>query len=192
MTGAASRPPAGVGSLGIQVSDNAVSGSPASEKVAFGNEVDFHGNPVSGLSEVGFRVFQTTENAASDPRNMPNITLEINPRVARKTYTAMVWVPNPAPFTDWSGFLNATTTGDWYFTESDVATVTGCNQTPTCSLAQAKQALVTQNNGTAAATIDTVAVSKGRDDSWAGAVDDLRINSKIYNFEPYGVLVSGS
>ena len=65
-------------------------------------------------------------------------------------------------------------------------------QTLTCSLAQAKQALVTQNDGSGAATIDTVAVSKGRDDSWAGAVDALRINNKVYNFEPYGVLVSGS
>src|SRR5581483_8599661 len=71
-----SKPPTGVGSLGIEVSDNATSGSPSAEKVAFGNEVDFRGNPVSGLSKVGFRVFQTGENAAINPRNMPNITLE--------------------------------------------------------------------------------------------------------------------
>ena len=112
--------------------------------------------------------------------------------MASKTYTGMVWVPDPAPVNKWSGFLNAATTGDWYFTNSAVATATGCDQTLTCSLAQAKQALVTQNDGSGAATIDTVAVSKGRDDSWAGAVDDLRINNKVYNFEPYGVLVSGS
>jgi hypothetical protein len=192
VTGPASRPPAGIGSLGIQVSDNAVSGSPSSEKVSFGNEVDFYGDPVSGLSQAGFRVFQTAENAASGLRNLPNISLEINPHVASKTYTGMVWVPDPAPLNKWSGFLNAATTGDWYFTNSDVATATGCDQTLTCSLAQAKQALVTQNDGSGAATIDTVAVSKGRDDSWAGAVDALRINNKVYNFEPYGVLVSGS
>ena len=101
-------------------------------------------------------------------------------------------VPDPAPLTNkWSGFINAATTGDWYFTNSDIlATATGCDQTLTCSLAQAKQALVTQNDGSGAATIDTVAVSKGRDDSWAGAVDTLRINDKVYNFGPYGVLVS--
>ena len=93
-TGRSAQPPSGVGSLGIQVSDNATSGSPAAEKVAFGNEVDFLGNPVSGLSDVGFRVFQTSENAAINPRNMPNITLEINPRVVGAgSYTSMVWVP---------------------------------------------------------------------------------------------------
>ena len=37
------------------------------------------------------------------------------------------------------------------------------------------------NNGTPA-SIYTVAVAKGRDNTWDGAVDDLRINSKIYNF----------
>jgi hypothetical protein len=181
------RPPSGVGSLGIQVSDNATSGSPSAEKVAFGNEVDFRGNPVSGLSQVGFRVFQTGENAAIDPRNMPNITLEINPHVVGAgSYTSMVWAPDAAPATDrWSGYLDATTTGDWYFTGS-AGTVTGCNQTTTCSFAAAKQALVDNNDGTPA-SIYTVAVAKGRDDTWDGAVDDLRINSKMYDFEPYGV-----
>ena len=186
-TGRSAQPPSGVGSLGIQVSDNATSGSPAAEKVAFGNEVDFLGNPVSGLSDVGFRVFQTSENAAINPRNMPNITLEINARVVGAgSYTSMVWVPNAAPVTDrWTGYLNATTTGDWYFTGS-AGTVTGCNQTTMCSFTAAKQALVDNNNGTPA-SIYTVAVAKGRDNTWDGAVDDLRINSKIYNFEPYGV-----
>ena len=55
-----------------------------------------------------------------------------------------------------------------------------------CSFTAAKQALVANNNGTPA-SIYTVAVAKGRDNTWDGAVDDLRINSKIYNFEPYGV-----
>ena len=187
VTGPRSQPPSGVGSLGIQVSDNATSGSPTAEKVAFGNEVDFLGNPVSGLSEVGFRVFQTGENAAINSRNMPNITLEINPHVVGAGgYTSMVWLPDAAPVTDrWTGYLDATTTGDWYFTGS-AGTVTGCNQTTMCSLTAAKAALVAANDGTPA-SIYTVAVTKGRDNTWDGAVDDLRINSKIYNFEPYGV-----
>jgi len=193
VTGAAAAPPGGIGSLGLQVSDNANSGATTPEKVAYGNEVDFYGDPVSGLAQAGFNVFQTQENADINPRNMPNISLEINPHVASKTYTSMVWVPDPAPVTNkWSGFINAATTGDWYFTNAAVATATGCDQTLTCSLAQAKQALVTQNDGSGAATIDTVAVSKGRDNVWAGAVDNLRINAKVYNFEPYGVLVVGA
>jgi hypothetical protein len=120
---------------------------------------------------------------------MPNITLEINPNVAGVNYTGMVWVPDPAPVLNrWTGFINAATTGDWYFTNSAVASATGCTQALTCSLADAKQALVDENDGSGAATIDTIAITKGRDDQWVGAVDRLRINSKIYNFEPYGVL----
>jgi hypothetical protein len=189
LSGPSAAPPGGIGSLGIQVSDDATSQSPASEKVSFGNEVDFFGDPVSGLSEAGFNVFQTVENASISSRNMPNITLEINPNVAGVNYTGMVWVPDPAPVLNrWSGFINAATTGDWYFTNSAVASATGCTQALTCSLADAKQALVDENDGSGAATIDTIAIAKGRDDQWVGAVDRLRINSKIYNFEPYGVV----
>jgi len=189
VTGPAAAPPSGVGSLGIQVSDNANSGATTPEKVAYGNEVDFYGNPVSGLSQAGFRVFQAQENADINPRNMPNISLEIDPNVGTSNYTSMVWVPDAAPVTNrWSGYLDATTTGDWYFTGS-AGTVTGCDQTTMCSFSAAKSALVTFNNGSGPATIDTVAVAKGRDNTWAGAVDNLRINNKVYNFEPYGVLV---
>ncbi|MGH2965693.1 MAG: hypothetical protein ACRDMH_09985 [Solirubrobacterales bacterium] len=186
-TGGFASPPHGVGSLGIQVSDNANSGATTPEKVAFGNEVDFYGDPVSGLSQVGFRVFQTQENADINPRNMPNISLEIDPNVGTSNYTSMVWVPDAAPVTNkWTGFLNATTTGDWYFTGA-AGTVTGCNQTTMCSFSAAQSALVTFNNASGPATIDTIAVAKGRDNTWAGAVDNLRINSQVFDFEPYGV-----
>jgi hypothetical protein len=192
-TGAGTSPPSGVGSLGIQVSDDATSQSPSSEKVSFGDEVDFNNDLVSDLSQAGFHVFQTVENASIAARNLPNITLEINPHVASVGYTGMVWVPDPAPVLNrWSGYLDATSTGDWYFTNSSVASATGCTQALTCSLADAKQALVDENDGSGAARIYTVAVAKGRDNVWAGAVDDLRINSKIYDFEPYGVVTTNA
>ena len=82
--------------------------------------------------------------------------------------------------------MDATTTGQWYFTGS-AGTTTGCNQATTCSFSAAKAALVTFNNGSPA-TIDTVAVAKGRDDDYTGAVDGLRINSTTYDFEAYGVV----
>ena len=186
VTGPSAKPPSGIGSLGIQVSDSATSGSPPAEKVAFGNEVDFFGDSVSGLSQAGFHVFQTGENAAIDSRNMPNISLEINPRTG-SSFSTMVWVPDAAPVTNrWSGFINATTTGDWYFTGS-AGTATGCNQTTMCSFAGAKSALAANQVGSTPASIYTVAVTKGRDNTWAGAVDSLRINGTVYNFEPYGV-----
>jgi hypothetical protein len=184
-------PPFGVGSLGIQVSDNALSGGTPQEKVAFGNEVDFFGDLVSNLSRVGFRVFQTGENAAISPSNMPNIALEIDPQTG-SSYTTMVWVPDPAPVTNqWSPFISAVTSGQWYFTGS-AGTATGCNQTTMCTFSDAKANLAAAQVGGTPASIDTIAISKGRDDAWVGAVDGLRINDKVYSFEPYGVLTINS
>lgn len=184
VTGAASRPPYGRGSLGIQVSN-----APGfTEKVDYGNEVDFYGDPVLGLTAVGFQVFQTGENAAISPSNMPNIRMEIDPNLSTSTsnYSTLVWVPDPAPVTNqWSGYLDATTTGKWYLT-GNAGTVSGCNQTTMCTFAQLKAAL---NDGGDAPTIYTVAVGKGRDYAWVGAVDGLRINAQIFDFEADGVRV---
>jgi hypothetical protein len=190
-TGPQSSPPFGTGSLGLQVSDNAMSGGTPQEKVAFGNEVDFFGDQVQNLTAVGFRVFQTQENAAISPSNLPNITLEIDPNVGTSNYTSMVWIPDPIPTGDldeWSTFQSAAHTGQWYFTGS-AGTVTGCNQTTTCSFSAAKAALVTNNNGQNpnGGSIYTVQIAKGRDNAWVGAVDGLRINGTRYDFEAYGV-----
>ena len=46
VTGPSARPPYGTGSLGIEVADSSTSLTPPSEKVDFGNEVDFYGDPV--------------------------------------------------------------------------------------------------------------------------------------------------
>ena len=54
-----------------------------------------------------------------------------------------------------------------------------------CTFSQLQTAL---NDGGDAATILTVAVGKGRDFAWSGAVDGLRLNSTIYDFEPFGVV----
>ena len=126
VTGDAAEPPFGKGSLGIEVG---VFGTTA-EKVDFGNEVDFFGDPVLALSAVGFRVFQTGENAGINARNMPNIRFEIDANLnalPADNYTTMVWVPDAAPVTDrWSGYIDATTTGNWYFTGAE-GTATGCD-----------------------------------------------------------------
>lgn len=191
VTGPASQPPFGTGSLGLQVSDNAMSGGTPQEKVSFGNEVDFLGNQVQNLTAVGYRVFQTSENAAISPSNLPNITLEIDPNVGTSNYTSMVWVPDPIPtgqLDRWSDFQSAAHQGQWYFTGA-AGTVTGCDQTTMCTFANAKQALVTNNNGQNpnGGSIYTVAIAKGRDNAWVGAVDGLRINNTRYDFEAYGV-----
>ncbi|MHA5048974.1 hypothetical protein [Streptomyces sp. SD15] len=186
--GSSARPPYGRGSLGIEVADSSTSLTPPSEKVDFGNEVDFYGDPVLGLNQVGFHVFQTGENISyGGPGNLPNIRFEINPKLtaaAATTYSSAVWVPDPSPVTDgWSSYLDATETGLWFLT-GNAGVVTGCNQTTKCTFPQLKTAL---NDGGARPTIYTAAVGKGRDYIWIGAVDGLRINKTIYDFEADGV-----
>ncbi|MFE5828588.1 hypothetical protein ACFQ7B_43715 [Streptomyces erythrochromogenes] len=191
MTGTAARPPYGRGSLGIEVADRSTSLAPPSEKASFGNEVDFYGKPVlgsQGLNQVGFHVFQTGENISyGGPTNMPNITFEINPNLAAApatTYSSLVWLPAASPVTNaWSGYLDATTTGTWFLT-GNAGTVTGCNLATPCPFPLLKSAL---NDGGAQPTIYTAAVGKGRDNMWIGAVDGLRINGTIYDFEAAGV-----
>lgn len=190
VTGSAAAPPFGRGSLGIEVADNATTRVPPSEKVDFGNEVDFFGDPVLGIHEIGFHVFQTGENVGyGGPRNMPNIRMEIDanltmPLCAADNYTTMVWVPDASPAINrWSGYIDATTTGNWYFTGNE-GLCTGCTEALTCNWTTAKTAL---NDGPPAPVIYTVAVGKGRDNIWVGAVDGLRINDSVYDFELFGV-----
>jgi hypothetical protein len=191
-SGAMSGPPYGKGSLGIETANNSTTLATPAEKVDFGNEVDFYGDQVLALTRVGFHVFQTNENAnpgagqGGSPRNMPNIRFEIDPNgaVNPSNYTTMVWDPPAAPVVNqWSGYIDATSTGDWYFTGSTGVT-TGCNMVTTCTFAAAKASL---NDGSPTPTFYTVAVGKGRDSLWAGAVDGLRINDSVFDFEAKGV-----
>jgi hypothetical protein len=189
VTGPAAAPPYGTGSLGIEVANGAQLGAQPQEKVDFGNEVDFFGDPVLALNQVGFHVFQTGENVtAGGPENMPNIRFEIDSnRIGADDYTTMVWVPDAAPVVNqWSGFIDATTTGYWYFTGTE-GVITGCNQATQCTFGEAKASLAL--DGPPDPIFYTVAVGKGRDNTWVGAVDGLRLNEKVFDFEFTGVFV---
>jgi hypothetical protein len=182
-------PPFGEGSLGIAVSNNSMSGGTPQEKASFGNEVDFLGDPVLDLTEVGFHVFQTGENNAVSNRNLPNITFEIDSNLAslsnpNDNFTSLVWVPGPVPVVDrWSGYRDATTDGNWYMTGEE-GSDTGCTVSLTCDFDDVMTAL---DDGGAEPVIGTAAVTKGRDNAWVGAVDGLVINDTGYDFEPFGV-----
>ena len=114
-TAANAKPPIGIGSLGMETANN-------TEKLAFGNQEDFAGDPVSGLNQVGFSYFVTGEDLGRYAGNTPNITLEIDPSVANKNYTSMVYVPaNPPPTTlqEWvndDADANPGGTSGWWFT----------------------------------------------------------------------------
>ncbi|MBZ3906804.1 hypothetical protein J8M51_34990 [Streptomyces scabiei] len=184
------RPPYGRGSLGIEVANDSTTLTPTSEKVDFGNEVDFFSKPVSGLTQVGFHVFQTGENVGygGGAPNMPNIRFEIDPNLAAPNhninYSTLVWVPDAAPVTNrWTDYLDATKTGTWYLTGA-AGPATNCEQSDLCDFATVKAAL--QDAGDPA-TILTAAVGKGRDFMWIGAVDGFRINETVYDFEQWGV-----
>ncbi len=182
--GIAGQPPFGVGSLGIEVADSTA-------KVVFGDEVDFYNMNVADLTAVGFYVFTTGENSALGVNNMPSITFEINPHHAGATttgYSSLVFTPGANSASNaWSPYIDATTTGFWGLTGSQFnspASLANCGiDGPLCTFAQVKAFLAT---GTGA-TIFSVAVTKGRDYAWQGAVDGLRVNGFFYDFEPFGV-----
>ena len=182
-TGDVSAPPFGKGSLGIEVANG-------TEKVAFGNETDFAGDPVSGLTAVGYSVFRTGEDIGyGGTSNLPNITFEVDPNISPLVhYSSLVWVPDGSaiPANVWSPYIDATTNGYWYFTNGATATATGCTQAGSCTSLAAVQAGLA-SAGSTGAVILSVAVAKGRDSQFQGAVDGLRINDRIYDFEADGV-----
>jgi hypothetical protein len=198
VTGPQSEPPFGDGSLAIHVSDEALTGGDKREKAAFGNEVDFFGDPVSGINEAGYHVFQTGENTApagaAGDDNLPNLTFEIDPNLggasAAVNYSSLVFLPNAQPFLgggSWTGYIDATdpAEGGWYLTNGTAATQTTCALATPCTFDAMQTALA---DGGDAASIYTVQIVKGRDDSFVGAVDGLRLGDTVYDFEPFGVV----
>jgi hypothetical protein len=180
----ASRPPYGNGSLNVTVATG--------ERAAFGNEVDAFGT-VDDLDAVGFSVFTTGENSGRGNPNMPNITFEINPNLSStpSTFSSLVFVAAAnSPANQWSGYIDATSAaaGFWWLTGA-AGTATGCTLAAQCSFDEIKAAL---DDGAPAAAIGTAAVTKGADFAWSGAIDGLRINSQIFNFEETGVVIGNA
>src|SRR3954447_24754315 len=182
------KPPLGVGSLGLRTGST-------QDKADFGDQVDFAGKKVSSLQTLKYSIFTTGENNAASPGNLPNLTFEIDPNNPAITgsngnevhYTSMVYVPaGQDPGWKEHDASEDTTNGGssgWYFTNSATASATGCTQATYCTLADAKKNIPD-------AKIFTVAISKGRDNPFSGAVDALVINTATYDFEPFGVTAS--
>jgi hypothetical protein len=184
-------PPLGDGSLGFAVAN--VAG--ATEKVSFGNEVDYKGGLVANINKVGFSVFTTGEDKALNVDNLPNITFEVDPTGFTTTtgpnFSSLVFNPAGAGLTtNTFNSIDATSAaaGVWSFTGATGTTV-GCNQTTPCTFAQ----LQTKLAGTFPnMQVLTLAVTKGRDYAWNGAVDALVYNAETINFEPFGVVTTAA
>ena len=179
-------PRSGKGSLNFLVGSG-------SEKVAYGNEIDFAGTPLSSLTAVGFNVYTTGEDiaAGNGTPNMPGIAFEIDPNVTGKShYSSLVFMPNNTAANTWS-YIDATKaeSGLWGGTGSAFAG-TKCDINGTrCTWDELQAYLKDNNNGTPAKISYSVGVTEGRDFSWQGAIDGLRINGQVFDFEETGVAV---
>jgi len=181
------QPPLGVGSLGFNVKDS-------TEKVSFGNQVDFAGDKISDIDDVGFSVFWTGEDRGRSLNNMPNILFEVDPTGPSATapnYSSLVFVPNgPANVNTWTD-IDATdaAAGWWYFTNGTTAGAVGCGQSGTpCSFDDLQTKIAAAPGYENMAVSLSLAVGKGKDHQWQGAVDALRYNNEVYDFEPFGVI----
>jgi hypothetical protein len=165
-------PPFGAGSLNLSVATG-------SDKIAYGDEVDFAGLRIADLTALGFSVLTTGENFAINPTNLPNISLEVDPNVTTANYSSLVYNPAAVAPNVWST-IDATRGAGWYFTNGPTAAATGCGQAAGqrfCTLDEVKTAAPD-----AVVTL-SLAIAKGRDYAWHGAVDGLVVNHTTYDFE---------
>ena len=184
----AGAPPLGEGSLGLNVGTVSDT-SDIREKVSFGNQVDFVGDDVADITDVSFGVFWTGEDKTRSAENLPNITFEVDPTgitASGVNFSSLVFIPAGGaalPPNQWNSF-NATTSGTWYFTGA-AGTATGCALSTPCSFSAMKTAAATTYPDM---DVLSLAVVKGRDTTFQGAVDALRYNNEVYDFEPFGVI----
>lgn len=194
------KPPYGVGALQLAVNaDPAGTGNYGTEKAAWGNQIDFAGQDVSSINQLGFQVFQTGENSGRGNPNMPSIAMEIDPNLdcagcTGSNFSTLTFLAPQAPTNVWSPYIDATTTaaspsGTGFILSGAAGNAPpvgiGCNLANPCTFSQLQTALA--SDGGTAAKILTVMITKGRDFAWQGAVDGLRINGTVYDFEPFGV-----
>ena len=172
-------PPVGTGSLNLTVGTG-------TEKIAFGNEVDFAGQPFN-VTKVGFYVYNVGENTVN-PGNMPSIEIEMDPNITgfATDFSTLVFEPAVTP-PGWSSFIDATAdaSGRWGLTGAAFNGQQCSLNGPGCTWTE-MLAFLNDADGVAPVVL-SVAVTKGRDFEWHGAVDGLQINNTIYNFEEYGV-----
>ncbi|WP_141576266.1 hypothetical protein [Actinomadura sp. WMMA1423] len=174
-------PPYGLGSLGIIVGSG-------TDKIEFGNESDFAGIRLADINILRYWI-----NAGMDDLTgiaFPGITIEIDPKLnPAVTYSSLNYVPTastspsaPTPVRYVWQRYDATTSGSAWFATGSTGTTIGCTPVSPCSFADLKTKLPN-----AEITL-SLGISKGRDTPFYGAVDSLRFNNLVYDFELNGVL----
>jgi hypothetical protein len=168
-------PPYGTGSLGFLVADG-------TQKAAYGNEIDFAGDALSDVTQLGYSVYATGEDLAlstTTAANAPGVSVEVDPTGTADgtapNYATLLYLPPLTVLPNAWTTLDTTQDARWYYTGA-AGTASGCNEVTYCTFEQAKDAF-------AAATILSISVTKGRDAAFQGAIDGLQVNDTIYDFE---------
>lgn len=156
---------------------------PASwEKAEYGSEVEFAGLKIADITEIGFSVYIADSTAGNYP--MPNIQTEVNPKVAGKTYSSLVYNP-PETSPNVFEYVDATTpptepNEGWWFSNGTVGAETGCTLSNPCSLAEVQAA------APEAEISYSLGLGKGRDTLGEILIDEFRLNGATYTFGPLG------
>ncbi|MCD0449879.1 hypothetical protein LO762_11865 [Actinocorallia sp. API 0066] len=181
-------PPYGRGSLGIIVAGPQVPGDVlTAEKVAFGNEKEYAGVRLSSIRTLQYSIFTGMDTTGAA---LPGISFEIDPNLTTGVdYSTIGYLPQDstspsAPDTPalnvWQRY-DAAADGSAWFATGPTGPAINCEPTDPCTFAELKAALPN------AVITYSVQFQKGRDNAFVGAVDGLRINDTIYDFEFNGV-----
>lgn len=173
-------PPFGQGSLGLTVA--------AGEKVAFGNETDFAGTPLQRIRSVKYWIYTGVDAGTSTI--LPSFSMELNPGIEGLPYTTLVYLPNssltpsspPSLRRNVWQLFDATAPGNrWGVSRDTPGGAIGCTFDSPCTLDVIKSRIPN------AMVSLSVAIQKGTDDAFRGAVDGLQINNVLFDFERSGV-----
>ncbi len=153
------------------------------EKAEYGSEVEFAGLKIAAISEIGLSVYIADSTAGHSP--MPNIQMEVNPNVAGKTYSSLVYnpgetTPNVFQYVDASVVPTNTGSEGWWFSNGTVATATGCSLAHECSLAEVQAA------APEAEVSASLGLGKGRDTMGEVLIKEFKLNGATYTFGPGG------
>ena len=171
--------PVGDGALNIRTGSG-------EDKATFGNERDFRGSKLSGITKVGYSVFTTGENNERADSNMPNIQFEVIVNTeGTPAFSTLVFAPPNSADNQWTKIDAAANQPYWWFTGSVASGE--CTQANMCTWQQVQDFVAA--DGRDDEIVGTVQINKGREDAaFSGAVDHLVINNDTYDFEPFGVM----
>jgi hypothetical protein len=186
-------PPLGEGSLGVHVEGVNGTGSSA-EKLSFGDETTFAGLPIRSISTLSYWLY-AGEDAFTN-HSLPTLSIEANPDANGATYTTLVYLPDgsaapsaPSPRTvsTWQKYDTLATGNMWHSTADLDPNTTVCQISNPCKFSD----LVAQMGPNACVSF-SLAITKGRDNEFTGAVDAVTVNGTTYDFEPEGVFARGA